>query len=126
MIDVERRPQRQANQFRGQVRHGLPRPLAEQRQPDSREYPDVSQTAVLFDPPARLAYTSPAPDGSGAGMTVTVDFTEVEGGTLVRLVHSGIPDMKVEGNKELRAIVRSGWTASFGKLGNFLGAASRS
>ncbi len=83
-------------------------------------------TLTEYDPPARLAYESAAPDGSAGGMIVSVDFTEVEGGTLVRLVHAGIPDMRVEGDMELREIVRAGWTAAFGKLATFLGAASRS
>ena len=76
-----------------------------------------SGTLTEFDPPRRLAYRSPGPGGE---MTISVAFTEVEGGTLVRLVHSGIPDMKVEGDCELREIIRGGWTAAFEKLGNFL------
>lgn len=80
-------------------------------------------TLVEYDPPARLAYSSAAPDGSDDGMVVAVDFSELNGGTQVRLVHSGIPDMRVEGDVELRAIVREGWTAAFGKLGTFLQAA---
>ena len=80
-------------------------------------------TLTEYDPPARLAYTSPS--GPDANMTVSVDFSEVEGGTLVRLVHAGIPDMRVEGDMELREIVRTGWTAAFGKLDAFLGAASQ-
>ena len=84
---------------------------------------EVPGFAVLteYDPPARLAYKSATPQGDDAGMLVTVDFTEVDAGTLVRLVHSGIPDMKVEGDIELREIIRAGWTAAFGKLGGFLG-----
>ena len=77
-------------------------------------------TLTEYDPPARLAYTSAAPDVSEDTMTVSVDFLVVEGGTLVRLVHAGIPDMRVEGDMELREIVRGGWTAAFGKLDNFL------
>jgi len=70
-----------------------------------------------YDPPARLAYASPDPDDP---MVITVDFTEVEGGTLVTLVHSNIPDITVEGDVELREIIRSGWTAATDKLGAFL------
>lgn len=76
-----------------------------------------------YDPPARLAYRPTTPDGAedGSGMAVSVDFIEVEGGrTLVRLVHSGIPDMRVEGDFELREIVRAGWTAAFGKLDDLM------
>ena len=80
-------------------------------------------TLTEYDPPARLAYKSETPDGSGAEMIVSVDFSEVGGGTQVRLVHAGIPDMRVEGDVELRAIVQTGWTAAFGKLGTFLRAA---
>ena len=53
-------------------------------------------------------------------MLVTVDFVEVEGGTQVRLVHAGIPDMEVGPDIHLRAIVQGGWTAAFGKLAGFL------
>ncbi len=80
-------------------------------------------TLSEYDPPKRLAYTSEGPGGPGTSMTVSVDFTEVEGGTLVRLVHAGIPDMRVDGDVELREIIRTGWTAAFGKLDGFLGAA---
>lgn len=83
-----------------------------------------SGDAVLteFDPPARLAFSSDGPMGPGSTMTVTVDFTEVDGGTRVQLVHEGIPDMRVDGDVELRDIVRGGWTAAFGKLDVFLAA----
>ena len=81
-------------------------------------------TLVEFDPPRRLAYSSASPDGSSEAMTVTVDFSEVDGGTKVRLVHAGIPDMRVPGDQELREIVREGWSAAFGKLAKFLGSAS--
>lgn len=79
-------------------------------------------TLTEYDPPARLAYSSALPGDSNAEMTVSVDFTEVEGGTQVRLVHAGIPDVRVDGDIEMREIVRGGWTAAFGKLGAFLGA----
>ncbi len=77
-------------------------------------------TLTEFDPPARLAFESGSPAGPDETMLVTVDFTEVEGGTLVRLVHAGIPDMTVEGDVELRDIIRGGWTAALGKLDAFL------
>ncbi len=80
-------------------------------------------TLTEYDPPKRLAYSSEA--GPGANMVVSVDFSEVDGGTLVRLVHAGIPDMRVEGDIELREIVRAGWTAAFGKLGKLLGATAQ-
>lgn len=76
-------------------------------------------TLTEYDPPVRLAYESASP-GSDAKMQVSVDFTEVAEGTLVRLEHRGIPDIRVEGGIELRAIVQGGWTAAFGKLGVFL------
>ena len=81
-------------------------------------------TLVEYDPPKRLAFQSPAHPGSDADMLVAVDFTEVEEGTLVRLVHSGIPDMRVDGDIEMREIVREGWTAAFGKLGGLFVSAS--
>ncbi len=85
-------------------------------------------TLTEYDPPSRLAFTSTGSGGPGpdADMTVTVEFTEVDGGTLVRLVHAGIPDMKVQGDVELREIIRAGWTAAFGKLGKLLGAPMQS
>lgn len=73
-------------------------------------------TLIEFDPPNRLAYTSTDADD----MVISVDFTDVEGGTQVRLVHSGIPDIRVDGDIELREIIRDGWTAAFGKLATFL------
>ena len=83
---------------------------------------EVPGFAVLteYDPPARLAFSSASPEGPDSELLVTVEFTEVAGGTLVRLVHSGIPDMRVDGDIELREIIRAGWTAAFGKLGRFL------
>ena len=71
-------------------------------------------TLVEYDPPRKLAYTSNDDDDP---MVITVTFTEEGGGTRVRLVHSNIPDMKVDGDIELREIIRQGWTAAFGKLG---------
>lgn len=79
-------------------------------------------TLTEYDPPARLAYTSASPAGPDSQMVVSVDFTEVEGGTHVRLVHAGIPDIRVQCDVELNAIIRAGWTAAFGKLGTFLAA----
>ncbi len=73
-----------------------------------------------YDPPKRLAYRSSEPDEMSRAMLVTVDFLEVEGGTEVRLAHSGIPDMRVQGDVELRAVIQDGWTAAFGKLHTFL------
>ncbi len=70
-------------------------------------------TLIEYDPPNRLAYTSTDENDK---MIVTVTFTAVDNGTLVRLVHSNIPDMIVEGDIEMRQIIREGWTAAFGKL----------
>ncbi len=69
-------------------------------------------TLVEYDPPRKLAYRAVEDDG----MLVTVNFSAVDGGTLVVLTHAGIPDMRVEGDEELRNIVRAGWTAAFSKL----------
>lgn len=74
-------------------------------------------TLVKFDPPNRLAYTSNDPSDP---MVIDVTFTAVEGGTQVRLVHSNIPDVKVDGDIDLRDIIRAGWSAAFGKLGGVL------
>ncbi|MEM9493242.1 MAG: SRPBCC domain-containing protein [Myxococcota bacterium] len=70
-------------------------------------------TLIEFDPPHKLAYASNEPDDR---MVITVTFAEVEGGTLVRLVHANIPDMRVDGDQNLRDVIRQGWTAAFGKL----------
>lgn len=83
-------------------------------------------TLTAYDPPNRLAFRMANPDGSDAGMLVTVEFKDVDGGTLVKLVHEDIPDIRVQGDAELRAIVREGWTASFGKLAVFLESATQS
>lgn len=83
---------------------------------------EVPGFAILteYDPPARLAYETASPTNPDDKMTVTVEFTEVEGGTRVQLVQMGIPDIKVQGDIELLAIVQQGWTAAFGKLDSFL------
>ena len=73
-----------------------------------------------YDPPNRICFVSEGMGGPGTEMTVTVDFTEVDGGTRVTLVHEGIPDMRVDGDVELRDIIRDGWSAGLAKLGNFL------
>ncbi|MEE9310915.1 MAG: SRPBCC domain-containing protein [Planctomycetota bacterium] len=76
---------------------------------------EVQELAILieYDPPNKLAFSS---QKTGLSMLVTVEFNEIEGGTSVRLVHTGIPNMRVQGDIELREIIRSGWTAAFGKL----------
>ena len=79
-------------------------------------------TLIEFDPPNRLAYESSLPGDPSVNMKVTVDFVETEAGTLVRLQHEGIPDVKVDDDTELRSIIREGWQAAFGKLGKFLNA----
>ena len=83
-------------------------------------------TLTEFDPPARLAYESSLPTDPGVKMIVTVDFSEVQDGTLVRLVQSGIPEIKVDGDCDLRDIVRGGWTAAFEKLGTLVAAQASS
>ena len=70
-------------------------------------------TLVEYAPPNRLAYTS---NDEGDPMIITVTFTAVEGGTEVELVHANIPDMVVDGDQKLHDVIRSGWTAAFGKL----------
>ncbi|MEO1246411.1 MAG: SRPBCC domain-containing protein [Pseudomonadota bacterium] len=74
-------------------------------------------TLTEFDPPHRLAYTS---TDENDPMLITVSFEEVEGGTRVELVHSNIPDVKVDGDTELREVIREGWTAATDKLAAFL------
>lgn len=78
---------------------------------------------TVFERPARLAFRSESPVPGGTPMLVTVDFAEVAGGTRVRLVHEGIPDVRVHGDVELRSIIRDGWTAGLGKLARVLGEA---
>ena len=53
-------------------------------------------------------------------MIVSVDFTEFNGGTQIRLVHANIPDMQVGEGVKLNEIIREGWTAALGKLDIFL------
>ncbi len=77
---------------------------------------------TIYEPPERLAYSSAPPGGAGPDMVVTVEFSVVEGGTRVELVHEGIPDIEVGPGMQLRSIVREGWTAAFGKLAKFIGA----
>ena len=74
-------------------------------------------TLVEYDPPHRLAYTS---NEEGDPMIVSVDFTPVDGGTQVRLVHANIPDMQVDEGVKLNDVIQDGWTAAFEKLGLFL------
>lgn len=73
-------------------------------------------TLVEYDPPNKLAYESGLPHDADAKMRVQVEFTPVDTGTRVRLEHSGIPNLRVAGDCEMREIVRAGWTAAFGKL----------
>jgi uncharacterized protein YndB with AHSA1/START domain len=85
---------------------------------------EVPMNALIteYDPPKRLAYAIAVPDGApkaGTPMTVSVDFSEVEGGTRVRLVHAGIP-------AEFRDMIRAGWTAGLEKLERFLASPARS
>ena len=77
---------------------------------------EAEATLVEFDPPHKLAYESALPTDPNVKMHVSVEFIEVEEGTKVVLVHSGIPDVRVQGDFELRQIVREGWTAAFEKL----------
>lgn len=75
-----------------------------------------------FDPPKRLAFASASPDGSGL-MTVTVEFLEEDDGTRVRLTHANIPEQREP--HYLPDIITAGWTASLGKLGDFLMAGAK-
>lgn len=70
-------------------------------------------TLTEYDPPHLLAYTS---NDENDHMSIRVEFTQLESGTKVRLTHSNIPDMKVEGDIELRVIIQGGWSAALDKL----------
>ena len=72
-------------------------------------------TITLYEPPARLAFelSAPFPTPDGRPMRVSVSFTEVPGGTRVRLVQSGLPE-------PFRAPVTGGWTAGFDRLARHL------
>ena len=76
----------------------------------------ADSTLTEFDPPRKLAYESSLPSDESMKTHVVVEFFEIEEGTKVRLVHSGIPDMRVDGGFELREIVKAGWSAAFEKL----------
>ncbi|MCB1215838.1 SRPBCC domain-containing protein [bacterium] len=65
-----------------------------------------------FERPRVIAFRA-NPPGQNPPMEVRVTFEEVEGGTLVQLVHSGLPD-------EIAVFVRPGWTAALWKLTGFL------
>ena len=71
---------------------------------------------TVYEPPARLAYVEDGNDPKA--QRVTVEFIERGEGTEVRLVHENIPD-------EYSTYVKAGWTAAFGKLGDFLAAGGR-
>ena len=73
-------------------------------------------TLVEYDPPNRLAYESDSPMSPSQKMVVTVEFTSIDGGTQVRMQHSGIPDVRVDGGIEMREIIQGGWTAALEKL----------
>ncbi|MEM9367994.1 MAG: SRPBCC domain-containing protein [Planctomycetota bacterium] len=78
-------------------------------------------TLTEYDPPRRLSYTTPLPGDDSVVMTVKVTFTESLNGTCVRLEQAGIPNIRVDGNQDLREIIRSGWSAAFDKLARLLG-----
>ena len=73
-------------------------------------------TLIEFDPPNKLAYQSSMPNDENVKMTVSVEFSDTDQGTKVVLTHSGIPDMRVEGDCELHEIIQGGWTAALEKL----------
>ena len=73
-------------------------------------------TLLEFDPPRLLVYETALPTDPNVKMQVRVEFTEVEGGTQVQLTQSGIPDIRIEGDFELREIIQGGWTAALEKL----------
>jgi len=79
---------------------------------------EIPGNAILveFDPPKKLAYESILLNDSSPKMHVSVEFSEVDEGTKVVLVHSGIPDVRVDGDVELREIIQGGWTAALDKL----------
>jgi len=85
--------------------------------PDGEHQAPGFATLIEYHPPHRLAYTS---TDDNDPMIISVDFSEVDGGTQVRLIHSNIPDMKVDGGIELREIIRGGWSAAMDKLDVFL------
>ncbi len=69
------------------------------------------------EPPARLAYVMEADPNEAhspfAGCEVMVDFTEVDGGTEVRVVMKGLPEIP---DMDIGEIVSGGYRASFDKL----------
>lgn len=68
---------------------------------------------LSIEPPRHLAFTwvweHPVPD-SGETTHVTVDLTEVDGGTQLRLIHTGFPHM------ESRQRHNQGWNGTIEKL----------
>lgn len=74
------------------------------------EYP-MNCRITIYDPPKKLAYEEVSDNPNP--MLVTVDFVERGNQTEVRLVHANLPT-------GLSEIVKGGWTAAMGKLGDFL------
>lgn len=72
---------------------------------------------VEVDPPHLLVYrTDPNPSLGTPELTVRVELTVVDDGTLLTLTHSGIP------TDDLCGIIEAGWTASLGVMGDLVGA----
>jgi uncharacterized protein YndB with AHSA1/START domain len=69
------------------------------------------------DPPRRLAFTWLWDDQPGLETTIEIVFEEVEGGTLVRFTHGGLPDLEQVRSHE------GGWGAAFDNLERALAAA---
>ncbi|MEM9410971.1 MAG: SRPBCC domain-containing protein [Planctomycetota bacterium] len=81
----------------------------------------VFATLIEYEPPSKISYETSLPDNENIKMSVHIEFFETPEGTLIRLEHIGIPDFRVDGEIELRSIVREGWTTAFEKLEKFLG-----
>jgi uncharacterized protein YndB with AHSA1/START domain len=71
-----------------------------------------------LDPPSRVVFTwgfsNPEVDIEPGGSTVEVTFEPVDGGTLVRLVHRGLPESEL-------AAHRDGWTTMLARLAAAIG-----
>ncbi len=71
-----------------------------------------------IDPPSRIVYTWDWQEGDhrmGVETVVTVELSEVDGGTEVRLVHEGFPAAEAKTGHE------EGWTACLERLAKKLG-----
>jgi uncharacterized protein YndB with AHSA1/START domain len=75
---------------------------------------------TVIEPPRRLAFTWLWDDRPEYETTIAISFEEVDGGTLVRFTHAGLPDLEQVRSHE------GGWGAAFDELEDELAAGGAS